>query len=60
MRLEDIIAMYGKHDYMDMNCPGRIYKLSEMTYDKEKDTTAVPVVEDGNYLGDCLLKGDYT
>ena len=52
--------MYGKHDYMDMNCPGRIYKLSEMTYDKEKDTTAVPVVEDGNYLGNCLLKGDYT
>ena len=60
MLIEDIIKMYGKNDYMDMNCPGRIYHLSQMEYHLFDDTTWIPVSEDGKIIGYVKLKGDYT
>ena len=60
MKLEEIIKTYGKNDYMDMNCPGRIYHLSKMEYHLFDNTTHVPVSEDGNVIGIVKLKGDWT
>lgn len=60
MMLEEIVKMYGiKADYLD--CPtGRIFKLSNMEYDKDKDVTRVPVYEDNRCIGTALMKGDWT
>lgn len=59
MNLEQIIEMYGKNDYMDMNYPGRIYHLSKMEYHLFDNTTRVPVSEDGVIIGEVKLKGNY-
>ena len=60
MLIEDIIKTYGKNDYMDMNCPGRIYHFSKMEYHLFDDTTWIPVSEDCKIIGHIKLKGDYT
>lgn len=60
MKLEQIIEMYGRSDYMDMNCPGRIYHLSKMEYHPNDGNTHVPVSENGEVIGIVKLKGDLT
>lgn len=56
MTLEKIVEMYGWNDYMDMNCPGRIYHLSA-SVDNGDGTSIVPVSEDGNIIGYATVKG---
>lgn len=59
MDIKEIIKIYGKNDYMDMNSPGRIYHLSQMHYHLFDDTTRIPVSEDGRIIGEIKLEGNY-
>lgn len=58
MKLEEIIEMYGKNDYMDMNT-GKVYHLSKMEYHLYDNTTRVPVSENGYMIGEVKLKGNF-
>lgn len=58
MDIKDIIKMYGTTaDYYD-HCTGRIYKLSKMSYNAEKNETSIPVNLDGDIIGDIKIAGD--
>lgn len=65
MSLEEIIKTYGnKSDYYDMPS-GKIFRISEMHYDKEKDISYIPIWDsdlEGGFIfsGYGELKGDYT
>lgn len=58
MKIEEIIKTYGKNDYYDMNT-GRIYKLSEMHYNKVMKKTRVYVEKMGVVIGQVYLEGDW-
>lgn len=57
MDIKEIIKMYGKTDYYEM-MTGRIFKMSQATYDQYTDTTFIPVDQDGDYCGDIKIKGN--
>ena len=55
--LKEIAKMYGSGiDYYDMNS-GRIYHLSQSTYDAKNNTTSVPVTVDGDFIGNATMEG---
>lgn len=58
MKIEEIIETYGKNDYYEMST-GRIFKLSEMSYNPFLDITNIPVFENGEFIGFINLMGDY-
>lgn len=59
MKLEEIIKLYGKNDYYEMNT-GRIYQLSKMQYHLFSNETIIPVEQCGRIIGTVKLKGDWT
>ena len=59
MTIEEIIKTYGKNDYYEMQT-GRIYQLSKMQYHLFLNQTTIPVLKDGQLIGQITLKGDWT
>ncbi len=57
MDIKDIIKSYGYNDYYEMNS-GRIFKLSDIQYDKERDISKVPVTKDEEFIGYINIPGD--
>lgn len=58
MDIKDIVKMYGKVDYYEMQT-GRIYHLSQMSYHLFDNTTRIPVSENGRIIGEIKLEGNY-
>lgn len=57
MKIEEIIGIYGKTDYMDMNTYN-IYKISEAVYNPILNESLIPVSDpDGNTLGQIRIDG---
>lgn len=61
MKIEQIIDTYGTTaDYYDM-ATGNIFKLSEMTYDKQKNKSIIEVIDyQGNQISFTAIDGDRT
>lgn len=57
MDIKDIIKSYGYNDYYEMNS-GRTFQLSDIQYDKERDTSKIPVTQDEEFIGYINIPGD--
>lgn len=58
MDIKEIYKTYGKVDYMDMNCPGRIYHFTQMEYHLYNNETHIPVSENGIIVGVVKVEGN--
>lgn len=57
MKIEEVIKTYGAVDYYDMPT-GRIFKISQATYNPTTNKSTIPVSCDGDIIGTVSVDGD--
>ena len=57
MDIKRIIDQYGLNDYYEM-ATARIFKLSQANYDSKNNVSIIPVIQDGDYIGNIQVPGN--